>query len=203
MTQRGSDGYVRSAWGESTAGGWGANAYRDGESAVIHSAAGDFRNFPVESMENKTPLLVHEYGLGTDSGGAGRQRGGLNIVKTYEVLADGIDVSLWFDRTHTPSWGLFGGMNGSVPQVIINPNTPEARQLLKVNHLRLIKGAKFRVASGGGGGYGVPHERPIEQVQEDLYDGYISREAAEQIYRVQLKERTLGIDPTATTDIRG
>lgn len=203
MTQRGSDGYVRSAWGESTAGGWGANAYRDGESAVIHSAAGDFRNFPVESMENKTPLLVHEYGLGTDSGGAGQQRGGLNIVKTYEVLADGIDVSLWFDRTHTPSWGLFGGMNGSVPQVTINPNTPKAKQLLKVNHLRLAKGAKFRVATGGGGGYGAPHNRPIERVQEDLYDGYISREAAEQIYRVQLKEGTSEIDSAATTDIRG
>ena len=203
MTQRGPDGYVRAAWGEATAGGWGANAYWDGESALIHSAAGDFRNFPVESMENKTPLLIHEYGLGIDSGGAGRQRGGLNIVKTYEVLADGIDVSLWFDRTHTPSWGLFGGKDGSIPQVIINPNTPEARYLLKANHLRLAKGTKFWIATGGGGGYGAPHERTVGQVQEDLYDGYISREAAEEIYRVRVKEGALEIDPIATANIRG
>jgi N-methylhydantoinase B len=202
MTRRSPAGHVQAAWGEATAGGWGANTHGDGESAVIHSAAGDFRNFPVESMENRCPLLIHEYRLGTDSAGAGRQRGGLNIEKAYEILDERVDVSLWFDRTRTPSWGLFGGEAGSVPEVIFHPDTSEAYRMLKVNHLRLAKNTVFRVSTGGGGGYGVPFERPIELVQADLLDRYISRRAAESIYKVRLKADSLEIDPEATARLR-
>ena len=35
---------------ESLCGGWGANHEADGASAVTHSAAGDFRNTPVETL---------------------------------------------------------------------------------------------------------------------------------------------------------
>jgi N-methylhydantoinase B len=191
MVQRWPDGRIRSAWGESTAGGWGANVQADGESAVIHSAAGDFRNFPVESMESKCPIRIRRYALGQDSGGPGRQRGGLNVVREYEVIEDHVYLSLWFDRTRTPAWGLFGGKSGSVPEVILQPDTPAARRLLKVNHLLLRAGTIFRVASGGGGGYGLPDERPVEWIMEDVVDGYISREAAETDYGMQSKLRQL------------
>ncbi len=204
MVQRRPDGRIVAAWGESTAGGWGANAHADGESALIHSAAGDFRNFPVESMENKCPLLIRRYGLGVDSGGPGRQRGGLNIVREYEVLADHVDVSLWFDRTHTPSWGLFGGQDGAVPQVIINPGKADERRLLKVNHLPLKAGTVFRVQTGGGGGYGPPRERPPERVRQDLLDGYISRRSAEEDYGVSFKDSpALEIDDGTTSSLGG
>ncbi|MCB0153442.1 MAG: hydantoinase B/oxoprolinase family protein, partial [Anaerolineae bacterium] len=170
----------------------------DGESALIHSAAGDFRNFPVESMESKCPLLIRRYALGPDSGGPGRQRGGLNIVREYEVTADYVDVSLWFDRTHTPAWGLFGGQAGAIPQVVLDPDGPQERHLLKINHLPLAAGTIFRVQTGGGGGYGPPHERPLANIQQDLLDGYISRVAAEKQYGVCLKKETLEIDLEAT-----
>lgn len=189
MVQRRPDGRILAAWGESTAGGWGANNQADGENAVIHSAAGDFRNFPVESMESKFPLRIRRYALGQDSGGPGWQRGGLNVVREYEVTDDHIYLSLWFDRTRTPAWGLFGGKAGAVPDVTLHPDTPEAERILKVNHLPLKAGAVFRVASGGGGGYGPPEDRPVERVMEDLADGYISREAAEKEYNLPLKMR--------------
>jgi N-methylhydantoinase B len=202
MVQRWNGGRVRAAWGESTAGGWGANAFADGENALIHSAAGDFRNFPVESMETKCPLLIRHYALGLDSGGPGRQRGGLNIIREYEVTADHVDLSLWFDRTQTPSWGLFGGQAGAVPQVVLQPQTSQERHLLKVNHLPLTAGTIFRVHSGGGGGYGPAWQRPPEQVLEDLRDGYISRQAAEQAYGLRFKSGSLEIDAEATTRVR-
>jgi N-methylhydantoinase B len=153
-------------------------------------------------MESKCPLLIHEYRLGTDSGGAGRQRGGLNIEKKYEVLNDRIDVSLWFDRTRTPAWGLFGGEAGSVPEVIFQPDTSKAYRLLKVNHLPLATNTLFRVSTGGGGGYGLPPERPVELVQDDLLDEYISRRAAESIYKIRLKADSLEIDRAATARAR-
>jgi N-methylhydantoinase B len=189
MVQRWPDGRIRHAWGESTAGGWGANCWDDGENAVIHSAAGDFRNFPVESMESKYPLRIRYYGLGQNSGGPGRQRGGLNVVREYEITGEHVYLSLWFDRTQTPSWGLLGGKPGAIPEVILYLNTPQMKRLLKVNHLPVAAGVNFRVAGGGGGGYGSPEERPIERVMEDLADGYISREAAEKDYGLPAKLR--------------
>lgn len=202
MVQRWPDGRIRYAWGESTAGGWGANAQADGESALIHSAAGDFRNFPVESMENKCPVRVRSYGLGTDSGGPGRQRGGLNIVREYEVTGEGVDLSLWFERTRTPSWGLFGGQAGVAPRVLIQPDTPQEQLKLKVNHMPVAAGTVFRVHTGGGGGYGPSEERPVERVLEDVQAGYVSRAAAETQYGVRFKGATLEVDEQATLQAR-
>jgi len=202
MVQRWADGRIRAAWGEATSGGWGASAHADGESAVIHSAAGDFRNFPVESIENKYPIRIRRYALGTDSGGPGRHRGGLNIVREYEVSGDHIDLSLWFERTVTPQWGLYGGRDGVVPHVLMHPGTDHEEVLLKVNHLPVARDTVFRVFTGGGGGYGSPWERPVERVLEDWLDGYISREAAENEYCVRFKSGSLEIDEAATSRAR-
>ncbi|MFN8475069.1 MAG: hydantoinase B/oxoprolinase family protein [Anaerolineae bacterium] len=202
IVRRGPDRRVRAAWAESTAGGWGANAHADGESAVIHSAAGDFRNFPVESMENKYPLLIHGYSVGVDSGGPGKYRGGLNIVREYEIRGDGCDLTLWFERTKTPSWGLFGGGQGSVPGVLIQPGEPGERRLRKVNHLPVSPGTRFRVFTGGGGGYGPAWERDPARVREDIVDGYVSRQAAEELYGVCFLESTNEIDAEATRQLR-
>jgi N-methylhydantoinase B len=196
------NGRLSSAWGEATAGGWGANALGDGESAIIHTGAGDFRNFPVEVMENKYPVQIHHYGLGTDSGGPGRYRGGLNVVKEYETMDHRIDLSLWFERTLTPSWGLFGGEDGSVPQVIINPDTEEEQILLKVDSLRLNRGTRFRVATGGGGGYGPAWERDPQLVQEDVVDGYVSQAMAHDRYGVAFQGTALVVDEKETRELR-
>ena len=202
MVHWGPKGRLASAWGESIAGGWGANAFSDGESAVIHTGAGDFRNFPVEVMENKYPVRINLYGLGMDSGGPGRQRGGLNIVKEYETLLDKVDLSLWFERTLTPSWGLFGGQDGSVPQVLVNVGSGNEEQLLKVDSLPLGKGTRFRVSTGGGGGYGPAWEREPHLVQEDVRDDYVSRAMAQEAYGVVLKGGCLAIDEKETHKLR-
>jgi N-methylhydantoinase B len=196
------NGRLASAWGEAIAGGWGANAFGDGESAVIHTGAGDFRNFPIEVMENKYPIQIHHYGLGTDSGGPGKHRGGLNVVKEYETLDERMDLSLWFERTRTPSWGLFGGEDGSVPEVIISAGTADERSLLKVDSLPLPKGTRFRVATGGGGGYGFPWERDYQHVREDVNDGYVSRAMARECYGVVLREGSLAVDEEGTYKLR-
>ncbi|MCB0153287.1 MAG: hydantoinase B/oxoprolinase family protein, partial [Anaerolineae bacterium] len=162
---------------ESTAGGWGASAHSDGDSGVVHFAAGDFKNLPVETLENKYPVRINQYALGLDTGGAGRFRGGLNIIRDYEVLSPRSDLSLWFERTETPQWGLFGGQAGAVPQVILEPDSDRAETLLKVNHRPIASGTRLRAFTGGGGGYGPPWERAVERVQADVIDGYVSRAA--------------------------
>lgn len=169
---------------ESTAGGWGASAHADGDSGVIHFAAGDFKNLPVETLENKYPIRVDRYALGTDTGGPGRFRGGLNIVRDYEVLANHSRLSLWFERTITPQWGLFGGKPGAVPKVIFEPDTERQQILLKINHLPVAAGARLRAFTSGGGGYGPTWKRDVWRVREDVLDGYVSQAAAAAEYGV-------------------
>jgi N-methylhydantoinase B len=182
---------------ESTPGGWGASAHSDGDSGVIHFAAGDFKNLPLETLENKYPVRILGYALGLDTGGPGRFRGGLNIVRDYEVLANHSRLSLWFERTVTPQWGLFGGQSGAVPQVILEPGTERERRLLKMNHLPISAGTRLRAFTGGGGGYGPPWEREAWRVREDVLDGYVSQAAAAAIYGVHLNEH-MEIDEART-----
>ena len=173
----------------------------DGESAVVHLTAGDFKNIPAETQEIKYPLLVTKYHLWPDSGGPGRHRGGLGLVKEYETLAD-CDLSLWFDRSKTPQWGLFGGMDGAVPKVVLNPGHEDEEVLLKVNHRPIRTGTIVRAHTSGGGGYGAPYERDPELVRWDCRNGYVSKEMAEKVYGVVFKGDSLEVDEQRTLERR-
>ena len=187
--------------GEALDGGWGASAQADGASAVIHSAAGDFRNMPVESLEARYPVLLRRLQLGADSGGPGRHRGGLNVVKEYELLTDAA-VTLHFDRARTPSWGLFGGGPGGKPSVRVLPASGGERTLYKIEQLSLARGSRFVASTGGGGGYGDPFDRSPELVRADVLDGYVSRDAAESVYGVVLRGDQAEVDERATQQFR-
>ncbi|MGF7147769.1 N-methylhydantoinase B [Sphingomonas zeicaulis] len=163
--------------GEALDGGWGASARGDGPSAIIHSAAGDFRNMPVETLEHRTPVRVNRLELGTDSGGAGRFRGGQNVVKEYEALVD-MTVTLHFDRSKTPEWGLFGGEDGAPSKVtVFNAAAPDGFIVRKVEQLPLRVGDRLVAETGGGGGYGPVSERSPQALAADLADGVISKAA--------------------------
>lgn len=188
--------------GESTAIGWGASSLHDGENGMVNCGGGDLKNMPLEVTESKFPIRMARHVLGPDSGGAGKQRGGLGIIKDYVPLADGMTVCLWFERSLMPAWGLFGGADGKPPVVVLNPGTPEEHRLCKVNHLPVGPGMRISARTGGGGGYGFAWERPIEEVIDDLVDGYISRDAAVKDYGIRFVDGTLQIDQAATESTR-
>lgn len=144
--------------GESLTGGWGAYAGGDGESALIHSAAGEYRNIPIETMENRYPFLLRRHALRDGSGGDGKWRGGLGIIREYELLAP-CTVNLWFERSKQPSWGLFGGEDGASPEVWVHRPGQSPTRMLKANGLRVEAGTRLLVKTGGGGGWGDPADR--------------------------------------------
>lgn len=144
--------------GESLTGGWGAHANGDGESALIHSAAGDFKNFPVEVMEQRYPLRLLRHALRDGSGGRGSFSGGSGIVRVYETL-EACRLSLWFERTTTPSWGLQGGEDGAPPEVWVTVPGGEPELVLKCNARAVPAGTVVEVRTGGGGGWGPPRRR--------------------------------------------
>ncbi|MEI8400846.1 MAG: hydantoinase B/oxoprolinase family protein, partial [Alcaligenaceae bacterium] len=71
--------------GELIAAGSGASLSSDGVD-VIETDATNCMNLPAEAMEMEAPIRIHQVSLARDSGGAGRQRGGLGIIKDFEAL---------------------------------------------------------------------------------------------------------------------
>jgi N-methylhydantoinase B len=53
---------------------------------------------------------------------------------------------------------------------------------LKCSHIAAGAGSRLRAVTGGGGGYGPPADRERELVEADLADGYVSAEAAAEVY---------------------
>ncbi|MCK1798181.1 hydantoinase B/oxoprolinase family protein [Streptomyces sp. XM4193] len=166
---------------EATLGGWGAWEGSDGQDALINNVNGSLKDIPVEVLESRFPLRVREYGIRPDSGGAGRWRGGNGVVREYEALAD-CTVSLWFERSLTPAWGLFEGRDAAPPEVVVNPGREDERRLLKCNGMALRAGDVVRCATGGGGGFGPVEQRDRTAVAADLRDGHITPEAARTAY---------------------
>lgn len=157
--------------GEATGVGWGALDDRDGANGQINYGGGDLKNYPIEVIESRYPLRITGYGLQPDSGGKGEHRGGLGIWRSYETLAEQTTVSLWFERSKQPAWGLFGGGDG-VPTDVVVDRGDGVEHILKVNALPLPQGSRIRIQTGGGGGYGDSDLRDPNAIEQDLIDGY-------------------------------
>ncbi len=185
---------------EPTAGGWGAFKGSDGESALINLSNGSFRNIPTEVYEVKHSMQIEEFSIRRDSGGPGRWRGGCGVVRSYRALSD-VDVSLWFERSTTPGWGLLGGKSGMPPYITVEG--PGVRfSPLKLKAKTIPAGTVVKTMTGGGGGYGNALERPPEEVIDDIVDGFLTVEAAARDYGVVVDPRTLKVDEAKTRQAR-
>ena len=172
---------------EPTAGGWGARADGDGESALINLVNGAFRNISAEVYETKFPVRIEEFSLRRDSCGAGRWRGGCGVVRKYKLLED-CSGALWFERSRTPAWGLRGGGPGKGPQNRITLPDGAVDRPLKMRARWFPEGTLVETETGGGGGYGNPMARPFPEVQTDVRRGFVSIEEARAKYGVALRD---------------
>jgi N-methylhydantoinase B len=179
-------------------GGWGAKHNEDGMNVTVCLNDGDTHNAPVEAGEVKAPLLIREHALRQDSGGAGRQRGGLGLRRTIQVMAP-ITLNSQTERTQCAPWGLSGGKEGSANRISVRraDGTIEAPSNGKLYNVQLQPGDVYVLESGGGGGFGDPFKRAAELVAEDVRLGYVSRESAERDYGVILTDE-LSVDQEAT-----
>jgi N-methylhydantoinase B len=65
---------------------------------------------------------------------------------------------------------------------------------------RIRAGDRARNMTGGGGGYGDPARRDPVSVLEDVKEGYVSLEAARQVYKVAIADGV--VDEAATRALR-
>jgi N-methylhydantoinase B len=182
-------------------GGWGAKASEDGVSATVCINDGDTHNSPTEQLESKYPVLVEKYQLRPDSGGAGRQRGGLGAEMVVQALSP-FTLTTRIDRMHCKPWGLEGGHDAMGNSIGIRTKGEWKDDLpnAKVFGVRIRKGDAYVMRSGGGGGFGAPLERDPELVLADVQQGYVSVEAARVSYGVVIADGAL--DHAATAGLR-
>jgi N-methylhydantoinase B len=162
-------------------GGWGGRPHEDGESAAVSVCQGDVRNTPVELQEIKYPFIVERHALRPDSGGAGEHRGGLGIELTYRCLR-ACRGNINFDRTVTPPWGLHGGHTGEVSVAIIDRADGTQLRVNKATDVHFAPGDRITFLTAGGGGYGDPAKRSRTELDEDIANGLVSKDAAVRDY---------------------
>ena len=161
---------------------------------------GNMANTSVEIIEAENPLLIDEYGFLPDTGGPGKYRGALGLVRQYRLLAENAIVQLRADRHIYPCWGIFGGKPGGLSHSYFVRNGE--REEAPSKFVRPMKrGETFRAEMAGSGGYGDPMQRDAQAVAEDVRQEKISIAHASTEYGVVVDE-TFALDNAATTALR-
>jgi len=174
-------------------GGWGGRPTRDGESACVSICQGDVRNAPIEKMELRWPILIRGRQLRTDSGGAGRHRGGLGMETEVEGLVEGQWSLTDMGRQQYPPCGIEGGKPGATSATFLKlPGETGFKPVNVVRHMVPARTVAV-VATAGGGGWGNPFDRDPELVRQDVIEGYVSIEAAARDYGVIIDPQTFEI----------
>ena len=113
--------------------------------------------------------------------------------------AEGTPIALLcnFERVHNPARGRNGGGKGAPGSVELTsgrPIRPKGRQTVPAKDT-------IRLGLPGGGGFGDPRERPAAAVLDDVLDGLITREEAEQDYGVAIDAKGR-VDEARTKQLR-
>jgi N-methylhydantoinase B len=185
---------------ELAAGGMGARPAKDGID-VIETDVTNCMNIPVESVEMSFPLRIARAGLWTDSGGAGRFRGGLGLEKVFEATDTDVMVSHRAERFASAPWGLHGGAPGRSARAFILRTDGRREELPSKQMLVLHAGDQLWEYIAGGAGYGDPLDRDPERVLVDVLDGKVSRGSAGESYGVVFTSDG-GVDEMATKERR-
>jgi N-methylhydantoinase B len=182
-------------------GGWGGRPFEDGESGTVSVCQGDVRNGSIEGIELKCPVLVEGRALRTDSGGAGKYRGGLGIDMRVRNLVEGKWNFELVRRNQCPPWGLWGGEPGEYGMYLVRePGEREFRVAGGAHHAVPLR-TEVIVRTGGGGGWGDPLARDPMAVRADVQEEFISAQSARERYGVVLAD-DLTVDHAATETAR-
>jgi N-methylhydantoinase B len=161
-------------------GGMGAMAGSDGHPPVAYPHNSTVT--PAEITELRSPVLMLSKRLLPDSGGPGRRRGGLGVEYVLKCVAENpITLTVRPDLLRNPAPGLFGGLPGAPGAVFVN-----GQRIERFIPIIFKPGDMCVLQVPGGGGYGPPGERDPELVRTDVANGFVSAQAAREVYGLDL-----------------
>jgi N-methylhydantoinase B len=106
------------------------------------------------------------------------------------------------ERTRSAPWGLDGG-HAALPNQV--RYSVDGRDVVpptgKIDATMLGPGDYISIRSGGGGGYGHPHDRPTADVARDVVEGYIGVAVAGDVYGVVIDAHD-AVDDERTRELR-
>jgi 5-oxoprolinase (ATP-hydrolysing)/N-methylhydantoinase A len=166
-------------------GGQGGSARGDGRSALLWPTSA--ANTAIELIESRAPVVVLEKAYLTDSGGAGRHRGGLGQrVRVRKRDDDGLVtlVSIYPEGVNNPIDGLVGGQPGG--EALGRVLDGQGRELRHCGTGQLVElrtpDEVAELVLAGGSGWGPPGERAPEALARDLRLGFVSDDGVARDY---------------------
>jgi len=167
--------------------GQGGSAHGDGKSALLYPTSA--ANTSVELIETRAPVLVLEKSFVTDSGGAGKHRGGCGVrTRLRKLYDDGLPMlmSVYPEGVGVTVEGLHGGLHGGNVRGVVLDAAGHVVRDCGTGELVTLTGTDrvVEIQLAGGAGYGDPGARPAALVEQDLAEGVISADAANRCYGV-------------------
>lgn len=164
-----------------------SSAAYDGRDGVdgIETDTSNCMNMPVEALESEAPIRVRRLEVDPDSGGPGKFRGGLGVVKEFEILEGSVTVTHRGERHSSQAKGAVGGGEGKRAHSAIFRSDGEIQEIASKLVTTLKSGDRLVVRTAGSGGFGDPKERDRKLVALDLQDGKITESQAYQAYALK------------------
>ncbi len=185
-------------------GGSGALKGTDGYDHIgMIDASGGVLDQDYEMYEQQTPhlLLQHEYMK--NSGGVGQWRGGLGTETIIKLRGDNTTMVVFGDGDVEPNYGLFGGKGSILNKISIKyPNGKEYVPLSKDLVENIPDGTIYFQIASGGGGFGKPKERNIDDVVKDVHNEVVTIKQAHEEYGVVFQKGTFKVDSQKTNQLR-
>jgi N-methylhydantoinase B len=200
-TYSGIDGRTNTPWGAmlfNAAGGQGASKETDGWPLLMTLAAlAGQKALPIEQIELLYPLLVHEMEVEPDSMGLGKWIGGPGIRFSVEPTEGPVECITFGDGSENPPHGLLGGTMGIGGGQYVEHADGTRTFISSMGYFGIAMGERHVGVSTGGGGYGNPVDRPVEDVRQDVRDEFVTREQAREVFGVVVDD---GFDPVVDHD---
>lgn len=181
---------------------YGGRPHKDGLDAVDCLMA-NTRNNPIEELELRNPMRCLQYEL-RPGPGAGKWRGGMGVIRTWECLTDTLFSGEGDGSTGvSPPRGLFGGHDGVPGEIVVNPGREDERRIpAKATNYHLRAGDVISLRTANSAGYGDPVERDPALVLRDVLDQVVSPDEARGVYGVALDAEREAVDVEATARLR-
>jgi len=178
-------------------GGSGATGRRDGADVAGTATSPGATPSNVETNEAAFPVLYQTRRELADSGGPGRQRGGVGAIWSYRPHGTQGAIALSSmaqGLQHPATLGIIGGEPGSASGIAVASGgtttwaevtgAADGRLSLPGAGLAVRPGGTMIASSQGGGGLGDPIDRHPAAVLADVEEGLVSHEGARRDYGV-------------------
>ncbi|VEG92022.1 hydantoinase B/oxoprolinase family protein [Legionella spiritensis] len=145
-------GNERYQYYETICGGAGAGPEFDGASAV-HTHMTNTRLTDPEVLEWRFPVLLEQFAIRKNSGGAGKHRGGDGVVRRIRFL-EAMEVNIISSHRNIPPYGLYGGAPGLTGRNAVQRADGCVEELGGCAQTDMRPGDILIIKTPGGGGYG-------------------------------------------------